>query len=477
MFHPRFFTFIFVLFFSLPVLAQPVKVKNYEFNLGFYVGRPTLWGDYNGGFFGQSYPYRSGDTPQFNIGKDVNYGVTGWLPLRWGFSFRPAIENGTLTYGIDDIEYKLNTPYRIYSFGFQYDVDFDSDFTPYLYFGYDVLKFTTPRRNEDAEFILNSQKESYQAANTNSIPLTLGFTYDLGSLSSFFAEATFRFTQSDHLDNFAPEVSNFRFQNDMLFSYQAGLRVKVVDVIRLLFEPAKPQAVFAFTPSQPAMSLRAVHVDLMPLPQKTSLLPVSPPITAVPKDSVPPETAPDEPIAEAEISLPTPPLVTPPIIVPIPVVDETNRVFDRAEELKKMEELKKAKQEAEPTTQPEKNPNTTLTWDPTVPILQTKPTDIPTDIVKEGFVTSSPPEGYYVQVFATVGPITASRNRNTTIEILKKEGILADPDRQVVIIKRKQFYEVRIGVFENYENTLQVLKTMQGTYFDSYTLIYLPDNQ
>lgn len=459
-----------MLFFST-LKAQPVKVSSYEFSLGIYVGQPNYWGDYNGGLLGKSYTYRNGLTPSSTFGNDINYGVSGWLPLVWGFSLRPSLEYGTLTYEMKDAQFFMNTPYQIYSLGVQYDFNFESSFRPYFAFGYDVVNFKTPMANPDPELSLHSRIfPFYQSAITTAIPITLGFNYKLSEISSLFLESTLRFTNSDNLDNFSPPNSDFGYENDVIFSYQAGIRVKIFDLVRLVFSPSKPAPLVITSPGRPLTAWKSAQPNLLPIP--TNLVPETPEVKEPIAEAPPAEIVP-EPVAVVTPPIPAPIAVAVP--VQIPVVDETNRKFDKTDELKKIEEFRKQK-EAEPLPA-QKNPKTSLTWDPTIPVILTKPTDIADNMNDEGFVTSTPPEGYYVQVFATIGPLTAIRNRKESIRVLRESGLLEDPEKQVIIIKRKQFFEVRIGVFDTYENTLAVLQLMQGTYFDSFTLIYLPDNQ
>jgi hypothetical protein len=167
--------------------------------------------------------------------------------------------------------------------------------------------------------------------------------------------------------------------------------------------------------------------------------------------------------------VPTPdPEPEPEPVRPMPVVQPENRQFDEEKELERIREIQEERRQMfidRGETPPAK--------DPYVPVIMIRPKPISSEIIVDGFVTSSPPPGYYVQVFATVGPITAQRNRRTTMDILA--DVLESPGRQVIITKRKQFYEVRIGVFDTYDDTIQVLERVQGTYLDAYTLIYLRD--
>lgn len=460
---------IFLLFIGLYLMstakAQQIRTKTYEFNLGFSVGRPAYWGDYNAGLMGSGLPYINGTTPQQTFGNDISYGVQAWIPLSWGFSLRPGFEYGNLSYSIPDPidPYNMQTPYRLFSVQLQYELDFGAAFTPYVSFGYDALSFKTPMQSAIPDFILNSSLLPYQTGTASSYPITVGFNYDLGELSALFVESTLRITSTDLLDNFTPAQSNFSLKNDAIFSYQAGLRVKVIHIIRLLFDNPKPQPLRRFSHEPVQVSWKPNLPTLQSIPQRLADPVVTEPIAE----------AESEPEPEPEVTIPEP--IVPVVPAPIPAVEPDNRVFDRDAELKKIEELRRQK-EAE-TEEPEEKKPSNLNWDPRIPVIQTKASTIPEEILENGFVTDSAPEGYYVQVFATVGPITASRVRKQIIIETQKQNLLADPERQVVIMKRKKFYEVRIGVFDSYEHTLRVLEAMQGIYFDSYSLIYLPDNQ
>jgi hypothetical protein len=150
-------------------------------------------------------------------------------------------------------------------------------------------------------------------------------------------------------------------------------------------------------------------------------------------------------------------------------VDESGenvQVVRPAGPLKDKKELKNITNRADPTLYTDET-------DPFIPKIFIKPRAIPDEIIVDGFVTRDPPVGYYVQVYATVGPISAQRNRQKAIELLK--DYLEDADRQVIITKRRQFYEVRIGVFDSYDDTVSVLEQVLGTYYDAYTLIYLSE--
>lgn len=445
--------------------AQNVKVSSYELGLGFYVGSPIIWGDYNAGLLGTGYTYQGGDvTPNFIVGSDNNYGVSLWFPLFNKFTARLGYESGTLSYQIPNIipntNYNQFTPYSVLSFNLQYDFSKEAFLNPYLSVGFESFSYKTPLQNDFLpDMNIYSTLDPYQDAQTTSIPITLGFNVPLGDISTFFAEANFRMTNSDVLDNFTPDDSPSSFGNDVVFSYQAGIRVQVISFVRLFFNTKKPAKVKPFSTSRPSYLAKIPSPKLIDFP-KIDTLETPDYVTDVIEDS--------SSTVELDVSVPSP---TP---APIPIVNLEEREFDPQEELKKVEEIRK---QAESEPEPIKNENSNLDWDPRIPVIQTKSSLIPDEILDNGFAIANPPEGYYVQVFATVGPKTATRARQMTIDALMRTSLLQDPEQQVIVTKRKQFYEVRIGVFDKYDQTLRVLEYMQGIFFDSYTLIYLPDDQ
>jgi len=211
-------------------------------------------------------------------------------------------------------------------------------------------------------------------------------------------------------------------------------------------------------------------------PMPSVVLPVPVPVVPVP--------IPSPPIAKA----PEPVVVKPKRTEPIKIVEPENREFDTGAELNRIEEIKKQREQItikrQNTSQGDninfvegdENRNI-LNWDPYIPVIMNNPIDFPMEIAEQIKVWPVAQEGYYVQVYATVGPRYAVRNYKKTITALKNSGLLEDPERQVVIIQRKQFLEIRIGAFNSYEDTIEIMEYMQGTYFDSFSVLYLPDQQ
>lgn len=493
---------------SMSAYGQAVSYTNYEFSLGVYLGKTNYWGDYNGGLLGSGVTY--GDnitTPQSIFGSDVNFGVAAWIPIGWGFSLRPNAEFGSLIYSIPDPDpnfaYNMNTPYQLYGAHLQYDIKFGK-FVPYLAAGYEYLSYKTPAQNlTNPIFAKSSTLEPFQNASSAAIPVTLGFSYHFSQFASIFMESSLRFTQTNTLDNFAPESSTFPVSNDMIFSYQGGLRLKVFSIVRLLMQAPKPKPAAKFFVDMPIIEWVPPTPDLLPIPSKDDLSNEAflaqlnrardsnrrGGVPAVPAVVVPPPIAvvtPPVPSPKVEQPKPEPP--KPKRTEPIKIVEPESRNFDASAELNKIEEIKKQREQMtikRKNTTPgdniafvegDENRNI-LNWDPYIPVVMDNPIDFPMDLAEQIKVWPVAQEGYYVQVYATVGPRYAIRNYKRTIDALKKSGLLEDPERQVVIIQRKQFLEIRIGAFNSYEDTIEIMEYMQGTYFDSFSVLYLPDQQ
>lgn len=80
------------------------------------------------------------------------------------------------------------------------------------------------------------------------------------------------------------------------------------------------------------------------------------------------------------------------------------------------------------------------------------------------------PEGHYVQIFATYHLNIAQDVRNYAIQSLKE--VLEKSDQEIVIIHRKKFYEVIIGVFPEFNNAKTVQEIMTDVHQDAYVISF-----
>lgn len=80
------------------------------------------------------------------------------------------------------------------------------------------------------------------------------------------------------------------------------------------------------------------------------------------------------------------------------------------------------------------------------------------------------PDGDYVQIFATYYLDIAKRVRADALKNL--EGNLENADQNIFVMKRKKFYEVMIGVFDEYANAKGVQEIMKNIHNDAYVITF-----
>jgi hypothetical protein len=508
------------------VAAQTFITRSQEIRLGFYAGRATYYGDYNPGPFGTPFVYGFNEnSPEAQKGlPENNFG--GWLklPLNPTFSVLLRGDFGSLGYEDAGLNYTMATSYNAVGASLEINPLHSFMVQPYVSLGAGMMRYTLPPKitNTDLEaFSPGSFKDKAQAMY---FPVSLGVSYPLSPRVAFFAEYSLNLTNADNLDNLAlpSNLMQSSYANDAFSGVRVGINVALLKFLNLkrnrkaVRKPVYMQAA-AMEPMQlereklrplklvPADTLR-MYYDAMKSEQDRTKIsgpaPVpKPPVAAVITPPVPVTKKVEEPAKK--IAPPKPPeqrefkQEEQKQVVAQVTLDRTRA---RAE-AKAAEEARKAA-EPEPAKEPElveaeqkparpagplkdkkelknivdRTDPTLYTdeTDPFIPKLFIKPRAIPEEIIVDGFVTRDPPVGYYVQIYATVGPISAQRNRQKAIELLK--DYLEDPETQVIITQRRQFYEVRIGVFDTYDDTISVLEQVLGTYYDAYSLIYLTDN-
>lgn len=90
--------------------------------------------------------------------------------------------------------------------------------------------------------------------------------------------------------------------------------------------------------------------------------------------------------------------------------------------------------------------------------------------VDEAGLTQRLADGHYVQIFAGLTMNSAQSARHAMIEAL--DGVVDNPSEMVLITQRRQFYEVRIGVFNRFPETVDVLRTAQSTFSDAFVVTF-----
>ena len=85
-------------------------------------------------------------------------------------------------------------------------------------------------------------------------------------------------------------------------------------------------------------------------------------------------------------------------------------------------------------------------------------------------LTQALPDGHYVQIFAALNMETAKRVYDDAVAML--DGVVDNPSEMVLITQRRQFYEVRIGVFNRFPDTANALRTAQSRYSDAFVVTF-----
>lgn len=94
----------------------------------------------------------------------------------------------------------------------------------------------------------------------------------------------------------------------------------------------------------------------------------------------------------------------------------------------------------------------------------------PIRVNKETGVAKLLPAGHYVQIFAAYQLPFAQRVRNNAIDRL--ESSLEDAEEKIFIIKRKQYYEVLIGVFTEFSDAATIQQIMTDFHEDAYVISF-----
>lgn len=78
--------------------------------------------------------------------------------------------------------------------------------------------------------------------------------------------------------------------------------------------------------------------------------------------------------------------------------------------------------------------------------------------------------GHYIQVFAATNETNAQNVRRHTIVLLR--DVIDSPESNVIIAKRRQFFEVLIGRYDRVESAVKVRKSVESEYNDAFVLTF-----
>jgi len=212
---PKQFIYLFIFFLcTKTVHAQHLQLIENRGELGVFAGQASYNGDLAPSLqflttnFGVFYKRQLNDY----VGLRLNYEIVplGAFDLLTGDSINSRLRGRNLYFKTTYQDISLMT--ELYFLKFIYG-NKKYRFSPYLGFG---VGYLSPIK--DASNYKNLAGEYTQAPNIITMPLNIGFKYNVVGSFNLFSELTYRFTNSDELDHFGDKDSHL---NDGL-NYQAS---------------------------------------------------------------------------------------------------------------------------------------------------------------------------------------------------------------------------------------------------------------
>jgi len=237
----QFIYLLFLLFFTTSVQAQYLQLVENKGEFGVFAGQASYNGDLAPNLqfislnFGGFYKRQLNDY----VGLRLNYEIVplGAFDLLTGDSINSRLRGRDLYFKTTYQDISLMT--ELYFLKFIYGNQ-KYRFSPYLGFGVGYLSplkdTSTPLRDSSNYKILGA---STKAPNIITMPLTIGFKYNVGGSFNLFGELTYRFTNSDELDHFGDKDSHLsggvNYQastsgNDQFFSAKLGLSYSLMKI-------------------------------------------------------------------------------------------------------------------------------------------------------------------------------------------------------------------------------------------------------
>ena len=421
-------------------------LSHYKFRVGFFTGPVSYIGDYNPWILGSAYNVSEDITPPgySNTGK-ADFGMWTKAMLKPYLYLRGNAHFGSLTYNWnrDGFNYMINSSYSSIGLLLETVAFPGSVLQPYLSSGIKRFNYEVPPPISQPPLNQYTVSEFGQNKSALMIPVNVGLNFQVSHLSNFFVEASLSLSNTDDIDNLSLPASaaDMRYSNDALFSLRFGVGMSLIDIIKT----QKPERRITKTSSY-----------RYPVDNFAKVPPLSirmTPDSLVPRDSI---DAAKRRLASKQKQQEYEDLE-----------DPEDRDIQLSQEVQKVRQMQQKLKEQNETDDGED-------WQEMrdrVPRIDVKQgiTDLPPEAI--GVVTVDPPQGYYIQVFASAGPQSAQNARETAIRLVS--DLLANPRDRVIITKRKRYYEVQIGVFDSYERTIKILEEVKGTFDDAFTLMYI----
>ena len=231
----QFIYLLFLLFFTTSVQAQYLQLVENKGEFGVFAGQASYNGDIAPNLqflttnFGGFYKRQLNDY----VGLRLNYEIVplGAFDLLTGDSINSRLRGRDLYFKTTYQDISLMT--ELYFLKFIYG-NKKYRFSPYLGFG---VGYSSPIK--DASNYKNLAGEYTQAPNIITMPLNIGFKYNVVGSFNLFSELTYRFTNSDELDHFGDKDSHLNgglnYQastsgNDQFFSAKLGLSYNLMKI-------------------------------------------------------------------------------------------------------------------------------------------------------------------------------------------------------------------------------------------------------
>lgn len=449
-------TFFLVL---LTILIRPgsskaqTDISHFQFRIGFFSGPVSYIGDYNPWILGSPYSFSDDLTATNKRSGKVDFGIWAKTRLKPYLYLRGNAHFGSLTYkwNNENFDYLINSSYSSVGLLLETVAFSGSTLQPYLSSGIKRFNYEVPPPISQTPINQYSVSEFGKSERALMIPVNVGINYQVSHLSNFFIEASLSLSNTDDIDNLSlpSSQSDMLYQNDALLAFRFGVGISLIDLVNL----KTPEREI-----EPSHSYYSPTEKFAGQPRLAISMPTD---TLVPQDSIDAAkkrleatklTAKDQQKEKEEL---------------IEVNDPENRdinISEEVERVKQMQQEMKKKSEAGDIENLEEIKNR-------IPRIDIRDSDIDISPGDREIVTVDPPQGYYIQVFASEASESAQRVRQTAIREIGY--MLENPQKQIIITKRRRYYEVQIGVFDSYENTINVLEEIRKTFGDAFTLMYI----
>ena len=231
----QFIFLFFLLFFANALRAQYLQLTENKGELGVFAGQASYKGDLAPNIqflstnFGVFYKKQLNDY----IGLRLNYEIVplGAFDLLVGDSLNSRMRGRNLYFKTTYQDISLMTEFYFLKF---INGNKKYRFSPYLGFG---IGYLSPLK--DTSNYINLAGEFTQAPNIITIPLNIGFKYNVVGSFNLFGEFTYRFTNSDELDHFGDKDSHLNegvvYQastsgKDQFFTAKLGLSYSLMKI-------------------------------------------------------------------------------------------------------------------------------------------------------------------------------------------------------------------------------------------------------